>query len=62
VFLRDGERVLHAYSACQRGLDLFLNTYNFLGHTPLGRQEEDGILRWVRRLQPGCSYPRPRRS
>jgi len=48
VFLRDGERVLHAYSACQRGLDLFLNTYNFLGHTPLGRQEEDGILRWVR--------------
>jgi predicted dithiol-disulfide oxidoreductase (DUF899 family) len=48
VFLRDGERVLHAYSTYQRGLDLFLNTYNFLDVTPLGRQEEDGIMRWVR--------------
>jgi predicted dithiol-disulfide oxidoreductase (DUF899 family) len=48
VFLRDGERLFHAYSTYQRGLDLFLNTYNFLDHTPLGRQEEDGIMRWVR--------------
>lgn len=48
VFLRDGDRVFHTYSTYQRGLDLFLNTYNFLDHTPLGRQEEDGIMRWVR--------------
>jgi predicted dithiol-disulfide oxidoreductase (DUF899 family) len=48
VFLRDGDRLFHAYSAYQRGLDPFLNTYNFLDHTPLGRQEEDGIMRWVR--------------
>jgi predicted dithiol-disulfide oxidoreductase (DUF899 family) len=48
VFLRHGEHVLHAYSTYQRGVDPFLNTYNFLDHTPLGRQEEDGIMRWVR--------------
>jgi predicted dithiol-disulfide oxidoreductase (DUF899 family) len=48
VFLRDGGRLFHTYSTYQRGLDLFLNTYNFLDVTPLGRQEEDGIMRWVR--------------
>ncbi|HJS37016.1 MAG TPA: DUF899 domain-containing protein [Burkholderiales bacterium] len=48
VFVRDGERLFHSYSAYQRGIDPFLNTYNFLDHTPLGRQEEDGIMRWVR--------------
>lgn len=48
VFLRDGGRLFHTYSTYQRGLDPFLNTYNFLDHTPLGRQEEDGIMRWVR--------------
>jgi len=49
VFLRDGERVFHTYSTYQRGLDLLLNTYNFLDLTPLGRQEEDGrIQAWIR--------------
>jgi predicted dithiol-disulfide oxidoreductase (DUF899 family) len=48
VFVRDGGRLFHSYSTYQRGLDLFLNTYNFLDVTPLGRQEEDGIMRWVR--------------
>ncbi|HMF98528.1 MAG TPA: DUF899 domain-containing protein [Vicinamibacterales bacterium] len=49
VFLRDGDRVFHTYSAYQRGLDLPLNTYNFLDLTPLGRQEEDGrIQAWIR--------------
>lgn len=48
VFLRDGDRVLHAYSTYQRGLDPFVNTYNLLDHTPLGRQEDDGIMTWVR--------------
>ena len=48
VFLRDGDRVFHTYSTYQRGLDSFLNTYNFLDVTPLGRQEEDGIMGWVR--------------
>src|SRR5262249_35505825 len=49
VFVRDGDRVFHTYSAYQRGLDLPLNTYNFLDLTPLGRQEEDGrIQAWIR--------------
>jgi predicted dithiol-disulfide oxidoreductase (DUF899 family) len=25
-----------------------MTTYNFLDHTPLGRQEADGIMTWVR--------------
>ena len=48
VFLRDGDRLFHTYSTYQRGIDLILNTYNFLDLTPLGRQEEDGIMGWVR--------------
>jgi predicted dithiol-disulfide oxidoreductase (DUF899 family) len=49
VFLLDGNRVLHTYSTYQRGLDLFLNTYNFLDATPLGRQEEgERIQSWIR--------------
>ncbi|MGH7744479.1 MAG: DUF899 domain-containing protein [Candidatus Dormibacteria bacterium] len=49
VFLREGEDVFHTYSVYQRGLDLFLNTYNFLDLTPLGRQEgEDKTQSWIR--------------
>jgi predicted dithiol-disulfide oxidoreductase (DUF899 family) len=48
VFLRDGNRVLHTYSAYQRGLDLSLNTYNFLDMTPLGRQEDERPQAWIR--------------
>ncbi|HEX5092280.1 MAG TPA: DUF899 domain-containing protein [Burkholderiales bacterium] len=48
VFVREGKQLFHSYSTYQRGLDLFLNTYNFLDVTPLGRQEADGIMRWVR--------------
>jgi predicted dithiol-disulfide oxidoreductase (DUF899 family) len=49
VFLRQGGRIFHTYSTYQRGLDLFLNTYNFLDVTPLGRQEEDGRFQaWIR--------------
>jgi predicted dithiol-disulfide oxidoreductase (DUF899 family) len=48
VFLRDGKRLFHTYSTYQRGIDPFLNTYNFLDLTPLGRQEDDGIMRWLR--------------
>jgi predicted dithiol-disulfide oxidoreductase (DUF899 family) len=48
VFLRDSGRLFHTYSTYQRGLDSFLNTYNFLDLTPLGRQEGDGVMRWLR--------------
>jgi predicted dithiol-disulfide oxidoreductase (DUF899 family) len=48
VFLRDGDRIFHTYSTYQRGLDIFLNTYNFLDVTPLGRQEEGRPQAWIR--------------
>lgn len=48
VFVRDGGHVHHAYSTYARGLDLFLNTYNLLDHTPLGRQEGDEPMTWLR--------------
>jgi len=49
VFLRDDDDVFHTYSTYQRGLDLLLNTYNYLDLTPLGRQEEgDRVQAWIR--------------
>ena len=50
VFLREGDDVYHTYSAYQRGLDLFLGTYNLLDLTPLGRQEdqEPQVMSWLR--------------
>ena len=38
VFVREGDRVFHAYSAYERGLDALLGTYRWLDLTPLGRQ------------------------
>ena len=38
VFLREGDRVFHTYSAYERGLDMLLGTYRWLELTPLGRQ------------------------
>jgi len=40
VFLRDGERVYHTYSAYARGTDNTGFTTDLLDLTPLGRQEE----------------------
>jgi predicted dithiol-disulfide oxidoreductase (DUF899 family) len=49
VFVRRGSEIFHTYSTYQRGLDLPLNTYNFLDLTPLGRQEEnDHVQGWIR--------------
>jgi len=39
VFLRDGSRVFHSYSAYGRGCESFVNTFNFLDLTPFGRGE-----------------------
>jgi predicted dithiol-disulfide oxidoreductase (DUF899 family) len=39
VFLRDGDRVFHTYSAYARGLDSVLGIYHWLDLTPLGRQD-----------------------
>jgi predicted dithiol-disulfide oxidoreductase (DUF899 family) len=38
VFLRDGDRVFHTYSAYERGLDALLGSYRWLELAPLGRQ------------------------
>ncbi len=49
VFFRNDESIFHTYSTYQRGLDLLLNTYNYLDLTPLGRQEsKKTIMSWVR--------------
>lgn len=48
VFLRDGERVLHSYSTYMRGLDMFMSPYHLLDVTPIGRNETDGIMAWVK--------------
>ena len=48
VFLRDGKHLYHTYSTFQRGLDPFMNTYNYLDHTPLGRQEDGRPMAWLR--------------
>jgi predicted dithiol-disulfide oxidoreductase (DUF899 family) len=49
VFLRDGGVVHHAYTTYARGTEILLNTFNLLDYTPLGRQEETGVMNWVRR-------------
>src|SRR5262249_53397264 len=60
VFLREGEVVFHTYSTYQRGLDLPLNTYNFLDLTPLGRQEEHGRAQaWIRHHDRYAAVPAP---
>ena len=38
VFLREGDRVFHTYSAYGRGVDQLLATYRWLELAPLGRQ------------------------
>ncbi|MFI1016672.1 DUF899 domain-containing protein [Streptomyces sp. NPDC020965] len=48
VFLREGDSVFHTYSTYSRGTDLLNGTFNYLDLTPLGRQEEAGIMDWVR--------------
>lgn len=45
TFLRDGDRILHKYSACARGTELGQNYDVLLDVTPLGRQDARG---WIR--------------
>jgi predicted dithiol-disulfide oxidoreductase (DUF899 family) len=51
VFLREGEHIFHTYSTYSRGLDQFINTYNYLDLTPLGRGADDEVpypMAWLR--------------
>jgi predicted dithiol-disulfide oxidoreductase (DUF899 family) len=63
VFYRDDSgRIFHTYSTYARGLDIFINAYNFLDVVPKGRDEANiGIMSWVRHHdrydEPG--YPDP---
>jgi predicted dithiol-disulfide oxidoreductase (DUF899 family) len=44
VFVRDGDRVFHTYSAYAAGADVILSTYRFLDLTPSGRQRD--VTEW----------------
>jgi predicted dithiol-disulfide oxidoreductase (DUF899 family) len=50
VFSRDSSgSIYHTYSTYARGLDIFLNVYNYLDVTPQGRDEADiPGMSWVR--------------
>jgi predicted dithiol-disulfide oxidoreductase (DUF899 family) len=50
VFYLRGNEIFHTYSTFARGLDAFLQTYNFLDLTPKGR-DEDSLsfpMAWIR--------------
>ncbi len=50
VFLRDGGKIFHTYSAYARGLDLLNAAYNYLDIVPKGRDEGPmGMMDWLRR-------------
>jgi predicted dithiol-disulfide oxidoreductase (DUF899 family) len=48
VFLKDGDRIFHTYSAYARGIDLLNTAYNYLDLTPKGRDEGDRPMSWVK--------------
>ncbi len=50
VFFRQGDDIFHTYSTFARGLEPFVNTYNYLDLVPKGR-DEDGLYfsqAWLR--------------
>ena len=50
VFLKDGGRIYHTYSAYARGLDMLNVAYHYMDLVPKGRDEAEGEgARWVRR-------------
>ena len=50
VFYQDREGdIYHTYSTYSRGIDLLNGAYNYIDLTPKGRDEGDGIMRWLRR-------------
>ncbi len=50
VFLRDGGKIYHTYSAYARGLDMLNVAYNYLDIVPKGRDEgPENMMAWLRR-------------
>jgi predicted dithiol-disulfide oxidoreductase (DUF899 family) len=49
VFFKDEKGdIFHTYSTYARGLDMALTTYVLLELTPKGRNEQNGMLDWMR--------------
>lgn len=50
IFARDESgRIYHTYSCYARGAENLLGAFAFLDLTPKGRNEQEGIMSWVRR-------------
>jgi len=50
VFLKDGDKIYHTYSAYSRGLDMLNVAYHYMDLVPKGRDEADGGPgSWLRR-------------
>jgi predicted dithiol-disulfide oxidoreductase (DUF899 family) len=50
VFYKDKSgAIFHTYSSYARGIDMMNNAYHYLELTPKGRDEGDGIMKWLRR-------------
>ncbi len=50
VFYKNDEgEIFHTYSTYSRGLDILNGAYNYIDLSPKGRDEEDGIMNWLRR-------------
>ena len=50
VFLKDGDKIYHTYSAYARGLDMLNVAYHYMDLVPKGRDEaDDGPASWLRR-------------
>lgn len=42
------ERIPHPYPCYARGGDILLGTFTYLDLTPQGRQDEIGVMNWLR--------------
>ncbi len=50
VFFKDEQGdIFHTYSTYSRGLDILNGAYNYIDLSPKGRDEEEGIMHWLRR-------------
>ncbi|MFW2440612.1 MAG: DUF899 domain-containing protein [Arenicellales bacterium] len=50
VFIKSEENnIYHTYSTYSRGLDILNGAYNYIDLSPKGRDEKDGIMKWLRR-------------
>lgn len=48
-FKNDKNEIFHTYSTYSRGTDILNGAYNYIDLSPKGRNEEGGIMNWLRR-------------